>query len=149
MTTQPADDNVEPLLAPGMDFTSAPREVTRTLFRIDGEDFYAVKPKAGVLMGLMLDGQAAEGGDEMAQVRIIEAFIDTTLEPDSGDRIRARLEDPDDDFDVDTLAEVITALQGAWGRRPTTPSRRSSRSPRRTGRTSTGARRSPARTSKT
>jgi len=145
MTTDPT-----PLVPDPMEFTSPDRERERTLFRIDGEDFYALKPKGGQMLRLGIEAAAIQqrtggtGDVDLSDALIIDGFMDTCFEPETTDRLRERLEDPDDNFDIDTLMEVMQALERAWGRRPTGRSGGSSQRRPRSGRTSTARARSKA-----
>jgi hypothetical protein len=115
---------------------SSPTEVPRirTPFKIDGELMWATKPKGGVLMAMARDYNA-HPDDELGEVKMIEAFLDICMEPEAADRIRERLSDPDDAFDVDTLVPLVQALQTAWsGRQHTGKPSTSSPRRRRTGR---------------
>jgi hypothetical protein len=138
----PGQDDDEIPVDKALDFTS-PETVphVKTPFKIDGELMWAVRPKGGQMMAIARDYQAA-AGDELAELRMIEEFLDLCLEPEAADRIRERLSDAEDPFDVDTLVPLIEALQTAWSGRQHT-GRPSSSSPRRrrTGRTSTARRR--------
>jgi hypothetical protein len=70
---------------------------------------YAYRPKQWMLLKI---GEAS--GQEQ-----IDLFLDEVMDGESADYLRARFEDPDDDFDVDSLAETITGLLGLWYGRPT------------------------------
>jgi hypothetical protein len=108
-----------------------------TPFEVDGEVFYAVKPKGGMMLNLAV--RANMVGDEMAQAQLVDDFLTMIMDSESGseDRLRERLDDPDDNFDVDHLTIIINGLQAVWGKGQSTKSPRSSARRRRTGPRST------------
>lgn len=131
--TEPATH--EPVAA--LSFTSpdaTPRELTP--IDLDGEMLYAVIPKGGMMLELAI--RAASAGDDLAQAQLVDDFLTLVMEEESAARIRERLTDPDDPFDVEpTLVEMINGLQALWGKGRSTKSRPSSARRRRTGPRST------------
>lgn len=116
-----------------LDFTTpepAPR--VHTIVRLDGEELVAVEPKGGQLMALQMAELTG-----VPEAKIINDFLDLCMEPASAARIKARLIDSDDPFDMDTLGRIIAGLQEAWTNRPPTKPAASSKQRRSTGRTST------------
>jgi hypothetical protein len=140
MTDQPAENITDLGPTKSLTFTSpGERQITRTLFRLDDVDCYAIQPKAGVLMRMMLDLE--EVNDDYRDVRAIDDFFTVVLDPDTADHLRGRLEDPEDGFDLDMVMEIMQALQATWGKGRGGRSTRSSQPRRRTGRSSTARRR--------
>lgn len=112
-------------------FTSPSRaEAPRTPFELDGERLIAIKPKLATLIYLIREMGGENNADDMA---LVEGFLEQAMEPDSAKRIRERLADPEDGFDVDVLNQILNALQEVWySDRPTgqangSSSRRSTR----------------------
>lgn len=126
------------MTAQPLDFHSPARVLEETPFMLDDEPMVAIKPKGGQLLSLAKDIRLMADTDPLAQTEIIDRFMAMCMTPDSSRRITERLEDPDDDFDVDTLTVIIQRLQEVWTDRPTTPSPGSSRRRGTTGRGSTG-----------
>lgn len=128
-----------------LQFTSPARdhESNRTPFQLDDELLYAIKPKTASLVKLMKSVNT-ENEDDPRNVDALDEFIDLCMEPASAKIIRDRMDDPDDGFDLDTLVEIMEALQAAWTDRPTGPSSGSSgrRATPRSGRRSTANARS-------
>lgn len=94
----------------------------------------AHRPKAAVLMKL---ARAASSDDEMVLMGVYDDFLDSVLDKESADYLRARFEDPEDILDLDHLDTPMKALVGLWYRRPTTKSAASSTRRPRSGRRST------------
>lgn len=118
-----------------LSFTTPQRELgIVTPFVLDGETLSAVEPKASQLLAIT---RGLSDDDMLAEVGIIDAFMDLCLTEETATRLRERMDDPQDPFDLDTLTNIIQALQGAWSKRPTGPSGPSSQQPRRTGKAST------------
>lgn len=132
-----------PAVAPGLDITSTRTEAgALTPFKVDGELYYAKRPKGGQLMALARGMQDADNMTEIEQVQILDSFLDLCLDADTAAALRDRMEDPEDNFDVDDLIPLIDALQAVWGKGPAARPRSSSSRRRTTGRASTARARS-------
>jgi hypothetical protein len=103
-------------------------------FVLDGRTCTAIIPKSAAVIRMARDAQT---DDVLAQVAIIDDFLDTFMVPDTADYLHDRLDDDDDPFDIDTMGQIIQALQEQWGRRPPTKRAASSGSRSRTGKSST------------
>lgn len=120
---------------PALSFTTPVKELhALTPFEQDGELLHAVEPKGAQLMALLRD---VDRTDQFGQIELIDSFMDLCLTEESATRLRERMDDPDDPFDVPELSNIIKALREVWGERPTGPSTPSSPSRRRTGTAST------------
>lgn len=78
----------------------------------------AYKPKAAILLPIASLLNNAKH-DELAEAQAIDMFLDMVLAAESRDYIKGRLNDPEDDLDVDDLTPIIEWLQGQWSERPT------------------------------
>jgi hypothetical protein len=115
--------------------TTPERTRVTTTVDLDGETLHAIMPKAGQMLAMT---RAIEGlPDDLAEMKLIDSFLELCLDEPSRDRLRERLDDPEDDFDLDTLTDLMNQLKEVWADRPTGPSTASSQRPRRTGRAST------------
>lgn len=103
----------------GLEFTTAKRRKDPIEFSIDGEAFVFTPQK---LAGAFLD--VVEGGDETGAS--YDWFLGG-LSQEQKQRIVDRLGNPEDDFDLGQLGEIIQALAAQVAGRPTTPSRASRR----------------------
>lgn len=103
----------------------------------DPEVYHAKRPKMAVL--LQVATALDDDTNPFAQATAFNDLIDKVLEPASADAIRARLEDEDDDLDLDSpgIENMFQTLVGLWYGTPTgkRPASRGSRP--RTGRRST------------
>lgn len=111
----------------------------------EGEDptiYQARRPKMAVL--LTMANALMDDGDPIKQAAAFDGLMAKILEPESEAALRARLEDPDDDLDLDSpnIETMFRTLVGLWYGRPTGKPAGSPRSPSRTGRRSTARRRS-------
>lgn len=84
----------------------------------EGDHVYSfTPPKSAVMMMPVLDS------DEVTDIGMTRATFDWLsegLSEEDSDRIMARLRDPKDDLDIDTLAEVIQGLSEKVSGRPST-----------------------------
>lgn len=125
-----------------LDFTTPTRDLHQvTVFKLDGEALEAVEPKSARFLSLV---RSIDTSDEFQQAGLIEDFLDLCMTEATAARLRERLDDDEDPFDLDTLTQIIRGLQEAWTRRPTGPSATSSGRPKRTGTASTVRRRQSA-----
>ena len=85
---------------------------------IDGEEFVFERQKAYPLFKAL---ETAKG--EIKQFEKVEAWLFGALPEDQAERLRKRLEDPEDDLDVPHLVEVFQGLVQGVADRPTTRSR--------------------------
>lgn len=117
------------------DFTTPTKDSRPTVeFTIDGDKVRAVQPKGAFLLDLAALSASAS---ELEQSRVITLFVDKVFDADSKALIHDRLNDDDDDFDVDDLTPVIHWLQELWTGRPTGPPSASRRRSQKSGRRST------------
>lgn len=98
-------------------FTTARRRVKPITFTLDGEDYQFTPPKkAGPVIDLALSG---EDPDEMMATRVAFDWLSRGLPEEQNARIIERLRDPEDDFDVDNLEELLSWLRKRIEGRPT------------------------------
>lgn len=101
-----------------LSFEVAPRRKKPITFDLGGDahKYRFTPPKqAGMIMPML----TAENDLEAA--RSAFEWLDRGLSEDDRARIKARLEDEDDDLDFDTIEEVVTKLvERLSGERPTT-----------------------------
>lgn len=133
-TTEKTDDEERPLVE----------------FEFDGHMLTARKPKTAAFVALVRvnDDDGAESANGVMR------FVRDSLTPESRAYLMKRLDDPDDDLDVENLVPlvnwVVEEFTGEEGNeRPTGPSNGSSPQRRRTGSTSTARSRSAASTPST
>lgn len=112
--------------------TSADRKVID--FDLDGDTLYARRPKTNAFLAL---AEYQNNDDPYAQIRGVRTFMEECLIPDSRGIIQERLDDPDDDFDLDDIIPIINWLIEELSTRPTGRPTASSGRPRRTGNRST------------
>ena len=134
-------DEAQVLHLPGAD---PDRDTTndRVPFRLGDNDTILVgkRPKLAVL--LKLASVLTDDSNELAQAGALDGFIDKVLTEDSAAHLRARLEDEDDDLDLDSPGFVMMfqTLVGLWYGGPTGGRGASPRSRSATGKRSTGRR---------
>jgi hypothetical protein len=93
----------------------------------DRHVLHARRPKTAVLMNM-----ATLDPDKMSlpdMLRITDQFITFALDKPSREYLRAQLDDPDSDWDVDMLVPFINHGKARWLRRPTGRATGSSGSP--------------------
>lgn len=88
-------------------------EAQLTAFTLDGEDLQAHKPKDSV--ALWIRKILVDQDDLIAVVGGFEKFIHYVFPTATRDRIFARLEDPDDDYDITDLNALLDQLFKVWG----------------------------------
>jgi hypothetical protein len=99
-------------------FKVAKRRQEPITFEIEGDDHvYAFTAPKQAAMVLPMMEQAENG---LMATRAAFEWLDKGLSTEDQDRITNRLKDPDDDFDVDSLEEIVVGLVEAVGARPTT-----------------------------
>jgi len=108
-------------------------------FRLGDDDtvYTARRPKMAVL--LRVAATLDDDTNPLAQAASFEALLGKILTPDSAAAIRERLEDDDDDLDLDSpgIENLFQTMLGLWYGGPTTKRRGSAGSQSRTGRRST------------
>jgi hypothetical protein len=99
--------------------------------------YHGRRPKMAIL--LKVAAALDDDSNPMAQAMAFDRLIEKVLEPDSAAALRERLEDEDDDLDLDSpgIQSMFQTLMGLWYGGPTgkRPASRGSRP--RTGRRST------------
>lgn len=114
-------------------------------FELDGEKLSARRPKTAAFLAL---ADTQDSQNPIDQVRAVKVFMDECLVPDSRDHIQDRLDDPDDEFDLDDIVPIINWLieELSTTSRPTGRPTASSGRPKRTGSRSTARSRAPVST---
>ncbi len=105
-------------MAQELSFSSPKREKERTSILLDGEQLWARRPKAAKLIEIMRMVNMEDSTDP-SNVDALDEFLDQVMEPDTAARLRERMDDADDDFDIDTLVVIMEGLQETWSARPT------------------------------
>lgn len=146
-TTEPAYLETEVAQLPGAD-TDRDTSQDRPPFRLGDDDTVLIgkRPKLAVLLKLM--NVMNNDADPMAQAAGLDQFIDRVLTDESAAYLRSRLEDEDDDLDLDSpgFSMMFQYLVGLWYAGPTGSPAGSPRSRTRTGQRSTGRRPSKGKT---
>lgn len=95
--------------------TAAKTEEDRKLtpFELDGEQLYAHKPKDSV--ALWISRMLVDEDDISAVVGGYEKFVHYVFPAETRTHIMGRLEDADDDFDLDEVNQILTGLFTVWG----------------------------------
>lgn len=120
--------------------TNKQQQRASTTFTLDGVEYTARAPKQGAMLRL---ANAADG-EPLEQANAGLAYIFAALDTEGRDLMKSRLDDPDDDLDVEfLLTDILGGLVEEFVERPTTSPSRSTgrRSP--TKRRSTGTSASP------
>lgn len=119
------------------EFNTAARRTAPTIidgakpieFKVDGDVFVAYPPSPGQ-MALLVAAQA-DSRDVTTSMAAIIDFLDGLFDEEGRAMYRRRLMDRDDDFDFDTVNDIVEGLIEEWSGRPTKPSSASQR-PRKT-----------------
>lgn len=103
----------------------------------DTTTYHARRPKMAIL--LKVATALNDDSDPIKQAGSFHDLIGRVLEPESAEALHARLEDEDDDLDLDSpgIENMFKTLVGLWYGGPTGKPRASRSSPSRTGRRST------------
>lgn len=110
-TKTPADERPDGV------FTTAKRRAKPITFTLDGEDYEFTPPKrAAAVVDLVLSGQEANG---LATTRVAFDWISAGLPEEQNDRLVERLKDPEDDFDIENLENLLEWLRKRSEGRPT------------------------------
>ena len=100
-------------------FTTARKRRDPITFTIDDDEFEFDPPKlAGPVLALL---DRDDDGDGRGALKANWDWLTEGLRSEDVERLRARLADPDDGLDIDTLAEVARWLAGQVSGRPTGP----------------------------
>ena len=95
---------------------------TRTLeFRVGEETYVFAVPKSYGLVAAVRAAQAGASGDGQAEVAMfdrIEGWLFNAMVPEQAERLKARLEDPEDDLDTPHILEIFQELVKAASDRP-------------------------------
>jgi hypothetical protein len=69
-----------------------------------------------------------ETGSDEEKVRSVDTILDRVFDEDSAQHLRDRMDDDDDDFDIEDVGKIVQRLQEVWAPgRPTGSSRGSAR----------------------
>ena len=147
MTAEPTED-LQPL---HITATDPDRDTSQDRFPFylgdDNTVLIGTRPKMAVLLRLV--AAMGDDADPFAQASAFDLFLDKVLDAESVKHIRARMEDDDDELDLDhpLISQLFQTLVGVWyGTRPTGGRRGSAASPSQSGRRSTARSQSRART---
>ena len=101
---------------------STPKRAPEVIeFDLDGDTYHFTPPKRAVIAMPMFDTPTGSGAEAMVgQIKALFDWLGAGLPPDESDALEARLRDPADDLDIDTLSEIARDLIGASAARPTT-----------------------------
>lgn len=104
----------------GKSFQTKERERQVVEFDVDGEQFTFTPPKrAGLIASVVSTVGLNRVSTETDSVRDLLNWLGEGLPDDQAERILARLNDPDDDFDLDTVNEIARYVLGQSSNRPT------------------------------
>jgi hypothetical protein len=117
-----------------LEFTSAKKRWDKLTFTLDGEQYDFTPSKSGGLAAAMLTG------DQEAMIAETFDWLSRGLPDDQTQRIIDKLRDPEDDFDMADLGDLIRGLQEEVTGRPTGSPNGSVPSPTATGPGSTAGR---------
>jgi hypothetical protein len=146
-TTTAPDEPDTPSLVIGADRDTPrlPPSDKIVLFRLDGDDhtLVGVRPKMAVLIRVL--AALNDNSNELRQAMVLTQMISKVVDEDTADYLNARLDDPDDDFDIiaaddsdgPCLIDIFRTLVGLWYEGPTGGPRGSGQSRKRSGRSST------------
>lgn len=100
-------------MAAEMEFTTAKRRDKKIKFKLDGEPYVFTAPKQAPAFLSVVEGRATDSGAS------INWFWEGMGEEQAA-KIRARLNDPEDDYDMPNLDTLMRWLAEQVGGRPTT-----------------------------
>lgn len=105
-----------------LDFVPPRREVVTIPFRLapDSHVYRFTAPKIAVALMPVLEGHAGGEDEGLGVTASTFDWLGQGLSEDDNKRIVARLRDPQDDLDLDTLGQVVRGLMEKIGQRPTT-----------------------------
>lgn len=120
-TLEPVEDGYdEDTPRPSRDtlVVSAKRSTRKAIkVHLVGEDYTIVPPKSSTMLKMALG--AGDQADPKAQWALLENWVLKAFGEDEGNLVLDRLEDEDDDLDVDHLEELIEAVMERATRNPT------------------------------
>ena len=125
------DYDATPPTAHAFETKAKPRPTT--VFTLDGKALSATKPKDAFTVKL---GGLATGTPQQ-QIEANDLLLDRVFDEKSAKHLRKRLDDDDDDFDMDDMGNIVKWLLEGWSDRPTGRSGGSPKGSKRTGRRST------------
>ena len=103
-------------------FKVAARRDTPITFDLQGSDHvytFRAGKQATVFMPLLSQDSTGPGQSELQQARAMFEWLDNGLSEDDRKHLSDRLNDPEDDFDFDTLGDVVSGLMEKVTGRPT------------------------------
>lgn len=126
------------VVAPDLVFTTTPAPEDpepagdrRIPFEVDGEIFFAVRPKKLAEVLAKLSRAAARQANDADRLWAVFEFLDKVLDPESAFRLQARMDDEGDDFGVLQMFGIMEKLVTRLGGKPAAvkpaPARRSRR----------------------
>lgn len=98
-------------------FTVARRNTEAIPFTIEGDEtaYTFTPPKRSLMVMPILDGS----GQDTAAIKVLFDWVGAGLPKRQVDKLKSRLRDPKDDFDVDGLEEIAQWLIEEVSARPT------------------------------
>lgn len=100
-----------------LDYTTPKRKPKVIEFTLDGEDYHFTPPKDAEMVMPVLE---ATGDEAIAATRAAFDWLGKGLAEGEEERLRERLKDPNDDFDVPDLENTLRWVQKqVTGGRPT------------------------------
>ncbi|MFF3665473.1 hypothetical protein [Microtetraspora malaysiensis] len=82
----------------------------RIPFKVDGEVYYAVRPRKLAEVMTMMSRAAARRASVADQVFAVMEFLDKVITPESASRLMDRYDDDADDFGVEELMAIMERL---------------------------------------
>lgn len=104
----------------GKAFTTATKHRESIEFSIDDDEFHFDPPKLAKAMLPMLDGSDDGDQERMAATKAMWDWLRAGLPEPEYKRLTARMDDDDDEFDVEDLVEVVRYLVSQVSGRPST-----------------------------
>jgi hypothetical protein len=102
------------------EFTTKERERQKIEFVLDGETFVFTPPKrAELIMSVVTSVGVDKAATEADSVKDLLNWIGEGLEEHQSLRLLERLQDPNDDFDLENINEIARYLLGQSSNRPT------------------------------
>lgn len=123
-STQPQAPSPESLAVPSglLDFQPPKREVIKIPFRLapDPHIYHFTAPKIAVALLPVIEGGDDDDDSGLGVTASTFDWLGQGLSEEDNKRIVARLQNPEDDLDIDTLGAVVRGLMERVGQRPTT-----------------------------
>lgn len=102
------------------EFSTKSRERRQIEFTLDGETFTFTPPKrAELIMSVIAEDGLNSKGTDTDSIRDMLNWLGDGLGETQAASLLARLRDPDDDLDLDTVNEIARYLLGQSSNRPT------------------------------